>query len=225
MRRIAAEHVMNCYVIWKFAENIDGAKQFLVDLVDHFASVFEKSEFYNFPCYPDDGPEPRRGPGEGPEGRSAREVHRARGRPRLGDQRGLPGLRDGRDRRGLQHLRHPDHVRPRRARRDRARGRPWRRRSRMWSGYSRSGRELRAWRWKKRAASAAARKDGLGGFQRPPGTLCAAGEWDPSPTRKTRGRNPAPVREELPMPRTALRSRIGVFMALQEITSLCRCSQ
>ena len=28
-RRIAAEHVMNCYVIWKFAENIDGARQFL----------------------------------------------------------------------------------------------------------------------------------------------------------------------------------------------------
>ncbi len=51
-RRIAAEHVMNCYVIWKFAENIDGARQFLVDLVDHFAQVFSKSEFYNFPCYP-----------------------------------------------------------------------------------------------------------------------------------------------------------------------------
>jgi multiple sugar transport system substrate-binding protein len=52
VRRIAAEHVMNCYVIWKFAENIDGAKQFLVDLVDHFQKVFEESEFYNFPCYP-----------------------------------------------------------------------------------------------------------------------------------------------------------------------------
>ena len=31
VRRIAAEHVMNCYVIWKFAQNIDGAKQFLID--------------------------------------------------------------------------------------------------------------------------------------------------------------------------------------------------
>jgi multiple sugar transport system substrate-binding protein len=51
-RRIAAEHVMNCYVIWKFAENIDGARQFLVDLVDQFATVFRESEFYNFPCYP-----------------------------------------------------------------------------------------------------------------------------------------------------------------------------
>ncbi len=52
VRRIAAEHVMNCYVIWKFAENIDGAKKFLVDLVDHFLKVFQESEFYNFPCYP-----------------------------------------------------------------------------------------------------------------------------------------------------------------------------
>jgi multiple sugar transport system substrate-binding protein len=52
VRRIAAEHVMNCYVIWKFARNVDGAKQFLVDLVGEFASVFRESEFYNFPCYP-----------------------------------------------------------------------------------------------------------------------------------------------------------------------------
>jgi multiple sugar transport system substrate-binding protein len=52
VRRIAAEHVMNCYVIWKFADNIDGAKQFLVDLVGNFGSVFKESEFYNFPCYP-----------------------------------------------------------------------------------------------------------------------------------------------------------------------------
>jgi multiple sugar transport system substrate-binding protein len=57
VRRIAAEHVMNCYVIWKFAENIDGAKQFLVDLVDHFVQVFQESEFYNFPCYPSTVPD------------------------------------------------------------------------------------------------------------------------------------------------------------------------
>jgi len=57
VRRIASEHLMNCYVIWKFAENIDGAKQFLVDLVDDFASVFRNSEFYNFPCYPSTVPD------------------------------------------------------------------------------------------------------------------------------------------------------------------------
>ena len=52
VRRIAAEHVMDCYVVWEFAENKEGAKQFLVDLVDNFSTVFNASEFYNFPCFP-----------------------------------------------------------------------------------------------------------------------------------------------------------------------------
>ena len=52
VRRIAAEHLMNCYVVWKFAENPDAAQQFLVDLIDHFADVFQEGESYNFPCFP-----------------------------------------------------------------------------------------------------------------------------------------------------------------------------
>ncbi|MFY3742609.1 ABC transporter substrate-binding protein [Anaeromyxobacter sp. Red801] len=52
VRRMAAEHVMDCYVIWKFAENKDGAKQFLVDYMDAFGDAFKASEFYNFPCFP-----------------------------------------------------------------------------------------------------------------------------------------------------------------------------
>jgi len=52
VRRIAAEHVMNCYVIWKFAQNRDGAQQFLVDLIDHFSDVFREGKSYNFPCFP-----------------------------------------------------------------------------------------------------------------------------------------------------------------------------
>lgn len=52
VRRIAAEHVMDCYVIWKFADNKDGAKQFLVDYINDFESAFKASEFYNFPCFP-----------------------------------------------------------------------------------------------------------------------------------------------------------------------------
>jgi multiple sugar transport system substrate-binding protein len=52
VRRIASEHVMNCYVIWKFAENPEAAKQFLVDLVDHFSDVFREGESYNFPSFP-----------------------------------------------------------------------------------------------------------------------------------------------------------------------------
>jgi len=57
VRRISAEHVMNCYVIWDFAENRDGAKQFLADLVDNFSTVFNVSEFYNFPCFPSTVPD------------------------------------------------------------------------------------------------------------------------------------------------------------------------
>jgi multiple sugar transport system substrate-binding protein len=53
VRRIGLEHVMDVYVIWKFAENIDGAKQFLVDYVGNFGQGFTNSEFYNFPCFPD----------------------------------------------------------------------------------------------------------------------------------------------------------------------------
>lgn len=52
VRRIASEHVMNCYVIWKFAENPDSAGQFLVDLIDHFSDVFREGESYNFPSFP-----------------------------------------------------------------------------------------------------------------------------------------------------------------------------
>jgi multiple sugar transport system substrate-binding protein len=52
VRRIAAEHLMNCYVVWKFAENPDAAKQFLIDLVDHFSDVFREGESYNFPSFP-----------------------------------------------------------------------------------------------------------------------------------------------------------------------------
>jgi len=52
VRRIACEHVMDCYVIWNFAENKEGAKQFLVDYMDDFAAAFKASEFYNFPCFP-----------------------------------------------------------------------------------------------------------------------------------------------------------------------------
>jgi multiple sugar transport system substrate-binding protein len=50
-RRIGLEHVMDCYVIWKFAPNIDGAKKFLVDYIDNFHKAFEASRFYNFPCF------------------------------------------------------------------------------------------------------------------------------------------------------------------------------
>ena len=42
----------NCSSVWKFAENQDGAKQFLVDLIDGSRTGFEKSLSCNFPTYP-----------------------------------------------------------------------------------------------------------------------------------------------------------------------------
>ena len=57
VRRIACEHLMSCYVIWNFAENKEGAKQFLADLVSSFADAFAAGEFYNFPCFPSTVPD------------------------------------------------------------------------------------------------------------------------------------------------------------------------
>jgi multiple sugar transport system substrate-binding protein len=50
-RQIGLEHVMDCYVIWKFAQNIEGAQKFLVDYIDNFQKGFKASEYYNFPCF------------------------------------------------------------------------------------------------------------------------------------------------------------------------------
>jgi multiple sugar transport system substrate-binding protein len=57
VRRIGLEHIMSVYVIWKFAENIEGAKKFLVDYVGAFHEVFVNTEFYNFPCWPKQVPD------------------------------------------------------------------------------------------------------------------------------------------------------------------------
>jgi len=52
VRAIGLEHVMQCYVVWKFAENIDGAKKFLIDYTTDFRQAFVAGEFYDFPCFP-----------------------------------------------------------------------------------------------------------------------------------------------------------------------------
>ncbi len=52
VRAIGLEHVMQCFVIWKFAENIEGSKKFLIDYVTNFRSAFVEGEFYDFPCFP-----------------------------------------------------------------------------------------------------------------------------------------------------------------------------
>ncbi|HUJ74911.1 MAG TPA: extracellular solute-binding protein, partial [bacterium] len=50
-RQMGLEHVMSVYTIWSFAQNVEGAKKFLVDLVDNYGKAFEASEFYNFPSF------------------------------------------------------------------------------------------------------------------------------------------------------------------------------
>ena len=51
VRAIGLEHVMQCYVTWKFSENIEGAKKFLVDYTMSFDQAFRAGEFYDFPCF------------------------------------------------------------------------------------------------------------------------------------------------------------------------------
>lgn len=48
----ALPHVTNCSVVWNFAENQDGARQFLADLIDTSRLGYEKSLGCNFPIYP-----------------------------------------------------------------------------------------------------------------------------------------------------------------------------
>jgi multiple sugar transport system substrate-binding protein len=49
--QVGVMHLMNAYVIWKFARNIEGAKKFLVDLAGESRNAFLASEFYNFPTF------------------------------------------------------------------------------------------------------------------------------------------------------------------------------
>jgi multiple sugar transport system substrate-binding protein len=48
---MAIPHVTSCSVVWNFAENKAGAKQFLADLIDNFKTVYENSQGCNFPTY------------------------------------------------------------------------------------------------------------------------------------------------------------------------------
>src|SRR5438270_8008380 len=47
----ASEHVMGIYVIWKFAQSPDLARQFLVDLIGHYRDAVLGSKLYNFPSF------------------------------------------------------------------------------------------------------------------------------------------------------------------------------
>ena len=55
--RIAPAHWMDCYVIWDFAQNKEGAKRFLADSIERFGEAFKASEFCNLPCFPSTVPD------------------------------------------------------------------------------------------------------------------------------------------------------------------------
>jgi multiple sugar transport system substrate-binding protein len=48
---MATPYVTSCSVVWSFADNKEGATQFLVDLIDNFKTVYEKSRGCSFPTY------------------------------------------------------------------------------------------------------------------------------------------------------------------------------
>jgi multiple sugar transport system substrate-binding protein len=55
--RLAPSFGFHTYVIWNFAENIDGAKQFLADYIGHSREAFLASGFQNTPAFPDTAPD------------------------------------------------------------------------------------------------------------------------------------------------------------------------
>jgi multiple sugar transport system substrate-binding protein len=56
VRRMGQYYVPG-YFIWKFADNIEGAKQFLIDFVGNLRKAFVASKFRDFPCFPDTTPD------------------------------------------------------------------------------------------------------------------------------------------------------------------------
>lgn len=48
---LAVPHVTNCSAVWNVAENPEGAKEFLGDLIDNSRTGYEKSQGCNFPIY------------------------------------------------------------------------------------------------------------------------------------------------------------------------------
>jgi multiple sugar transport system substrate-binding protein len=47
----AMAHVTNCSLIWRFAQNQEGAKQFLADMIGQSRAIYDKSGGCNFPIY------------------------------------------------------------------------------------------------------------------------------------------------------------------------------
>lgn len=50
--RLAAVGLLHCYVVWRFGQNVELAKRFLIDLVAAAEETCLASELYNFPTFP-----------------------------------------------------------------------------------------------------------------------------------------------------------------------------
>lgn len=55
--RRMGQYYIPVYFIWKFAENIEGAKQFLIDYVGSSRKAFVAGKFRDFPCFTDTVPD------------------------------------------------------------------------------------------------------------------------------------------------------------------------
>ena len=51
VRRLANEHVMGVFFIWKFAQNKEAAKKYIIDQQLAYTQHFVQSKFYNFPAW------------------------------------------------------------------------------------------------------------------------------------------------------------------------------
>ena len=87
VRRIAAEHVMNCYVIWKFAEEHRGGEAVPRRPRRQLRGGLPESEFYNFPCYPPTVPDLAELLANDPKADPPGKYSALAGGPRLGDER------------------------------------------------------------------------------------------------------------------------------------------
>ena len=118
--RLGLEHVMGCYVIWKFAKNKPAAEKFLADLCINYKQATTASKLYNFPSFPGAmsfEQDLRRG--EGGHAQASRQVHDPHDdREEVHAQRRLPGHVERGDQRDLRDVPDPGRCsrRSRRAR-------------------------------------------------------------------------------------------------------------
>ena len=119
----AAQHVLYNWIIPKHAANPDAAKEFLLHYTENFASATWHSKLYDFPAWAERVPQLDGWLAKDPlRGQAGRQAGLPQGRHLVEHQHRLPRAVQHRHRRGVRHLRHPEHVRQRGPRRGLAQG-------------------------------------------------------------------------------------------------------